>query len=188
MRTIALLLVGVAIGWTASSVDWTRTAVGQDGAIGVEPAIEAEAIAPADAATQPANDPAGGGERSIRRQRDGILRRRGLLPARETPPAANAPSEAPAFAPASEAPASTEAMPYGSPGAELVPPLADREAMRGPALLPASAASSAGRYQLAAYNTSSQYGYYIVDTTTGRVWHGVQGSAPRLVAETLPER
>ena len=183
MRTTVLLLAGVAIGWGASGVAWTRPAVGQEGAIGVGPASEAEATSPAGA------DPAAGGERSIRRQRDGVLRRRGLLPSRETPPAATAPSEAPAFAPASEAAANAEAMPYGNPGAELVAPLDDLEATRGPTLALANpAASSVGRYQVAAFNTSTTYGYYVIDTATGRVWYGLHGSAPQLVVGMLPER
>ena len=189
MRTIALLMVGAAIGWTASGVDWTRTAVAQDAAIGDAPALQPEVIAPAGAAPQAAAAPAPGEERSIRRQRDGVLRRRGILPSREAAPAASDASEAPAFSPGGAVPASAEAMPAGIPGAEVAPPLGGLDAVPGPALLPAgNAPSSRGRYQLSAFNTSSTYGYYVLDTVTGRVWIGLQGSAPRLVVEKLPER
>ena len=36
MRTFALLFLGVVVGWTASCVDWTREAVGQEGSIVTE--------------------------------------------------------------------------------------------------------------------------------------------------------
>ena len=66
----------------------------------------------------------------------------------------------------------------------------DPEAPVGPALSTASPATAPiGRYQIAAFGSSTNnYGYYVVDTTTGRVWYGMQGSPPRLVAQSLPER
>jgi hypothetical protein len=42
MRTLALLFLGVVVGWAASGVDWSREAVGQDAARNPEPSgIEA---------------------------------------------------------------------------------------------------------------------------------------------------
>jgi hypothetical protein len=37
MRALCLLIVGVVIGWAASSVDWSRAAVGQEAARDPEP-------------------------------------------------------------------------------------------------------------------------------------------------------
>lgn len=131
MRTTALLLIGLAVGWVASGVEWNRDAYGQ------EP-VEGEVL---------------------RRQRDGVLRRRGLLPSRETPIPANA-EEAPPFV--------VEPMPS-------TPPVPGAN----------NAASLVGRYQVSAYGTSNGHGCYIVDTMTGKTWHTTNGQRPEIVASGL---
>jgi hypothetical protein len=53
MRTFALLLLGVVVGWVASGLNWTRAAVGQEGSILTERLTPPEAVAAGDAvATQ----------------------------------------------------------------------------------------------------------------------------------------
>jgi hypothetical protein len=48
--------------------------------------------------------------------------------------------------------------------------------------------SQINRYQISSFGSSSNHGYYVVDSTTGRIWHGVQGATPRLVVTELPEK
>ncbi len=50
-----------------------------------------------------------------------------------------------------------------------------------PAAPAAAAPGPIGRYQIAAYATSSNYGCYLLDTTTGDVWHATSGSRMRAV-------
>ena len=155
MKPFALLIVGVVVGWAASGVDWTREALGQD-------------------------PPSAGSERSIRRERDGVLRRRGLLPSRED--ASPTPdTEAPAFNPNTTG----EPMPYVPPGFD---------ASRGPSLhvepisSPTPSATThgpLGRYQVSAYGWPGGHGCYIVDTLTGKTWHAVNGQRTEVVNEAL---
>ena len=49
MRTFALLLLGVVVGWAASGVNWTRDAVGQEGSIVTERLTPPEPVAAAGA-------------------------------------------------------------------------------------------------------------------------------------------
>ena len=91
MRTIALLFLGVVVGWAASGVDWSREAVAQEA-------------------------PRRGAERSIRRERDGALLRR-VLPSREAEAATPA-TEAPAFDPNSSVEPGPSLSPGPSPGME----------------------------------------------------------------------
>jgi hypothetical protein len=49
MKPLSLLLLGVVVGWAASSVDWSRDAVGQDGSILTERLTPPEAVAAGDA-------------------------------------------------------------------------------------------------------------------------------------------
>src|SRR5690606_7273032 len=91
MRTIALLVLGVIVGWAANGVDWSREAFAQEA-------------------------PRRGAERSIRRERDGALRRR-VLPPRE----AEAPTpatEAPPFDPNTNVEPGASLSPGPSPGME----------------------------------------------------------------------
>ncbi len=147
MRTIALLFLGVVVGWAASGVDWSREAFAQEA-------------------------PRRGAERSIRRERDGALRRR-VLPPRE----AEAPTpatEAPAFDPNSS----------GEPG-----PSPGMEELAEPIVVPTPAAVSAsplpGRFQVSAYGSASGHGCYVVDTATGQMWHIANGQPPQVVASGL---
>ena len=94
MRTIALLFLGVVVGWAASGVDWNREAFAQEA-------------------------PRRGAERSIRRERDGLLRRRGALPSRETEAPAPA-TEAPAFDPSGDVEPKPYVAPAPSPGLEAL--------------------------------------------------------------------
>lgn len=53
MKPLSLLFLGVVVGWAASSVDWTRAAVGQEGSIVTERLTPPEAVAAGEAvATQ----------------------------------------------------------------------------------------------------------------------------------------
>ena len=162
MRTFSLLLVGVVIGWAASGVDWSREAVGQ------EP-----------------TPPTAGAERSIRRERDGVLRRRGLLPPRQS--AAPTPgTEAPPYDPNADA----EPRPYVPPGVDSQPgPVIGMEELSEPIAEPTRGGVPSpgllGRYQISAYGSPSGHGCYIVDTMTGRTWHISNGQPPQNVAEAL---
>lgn len=49
MRTLALLFLGVVVGWAAGGADWTRDAVGQEGSILTERLTPPEAVAAGDA-------------------------------------------------------------------------------------------------------------------------------------------
>lgn len=153
MRTIALLFLGVIVGWAASGVDWSREAVAQEA-------------------------PRRGAERSIRRERDGALRRR-VLPPRE--------AEAPT--PATEAPpfdpnANVEPGPSLSPG-----PNPGMEELAEPIVEPTHAAVSSpalpGRFQVSAYCAANGHGCYVVDTATGQTWHIANGQPPQVVASGL---
>jgi hypothetical protein len=162
MRTFSLLLVGVVIGWAASGVDWSREAVGQE-----------------------SPPPTAGAERSNRRERDGVLRRRGLLPSRET--AAPTPgTDAPPYDPNSSA----EPRPYVPPGFDAQPsPALGMEELGEPIVEPTRGAvplpGLLGRYQVSAYGSPSGHGCYIVDTITGRTWHVNNGQPPQVVADAL---
>lgn len=167
MKPLYVLLVGVAVGWAVSGVDWNHEAVGQE-----------------------SSPPAAGAERSIRRG-EGVLRRRGLLPQREA--ATPTPStDAPAFAPAGEG----EPMPYVPPGfdAQQKPaintPLIG-EPISGPIIEPAQGTSPAAiqinRYQISAYASQSNNGAYVIDSATGKVWRVSAGMKPVLVTDQLPE-
>jgi hypothetical protein len=162
MRTLSLLLVGVVIGWAASGVDWSREAVGQE-----------------------SPPPTAGAERSIRRERDGVLRRRGLLPSRET--AAPTPgTDAPPYDPNADA----EPRPYVPPGFDSQPgPTLGMEELGEPIAAPTRGAVPSpgllGRYQVSAYGSPSGHGCYIVDTITGRTWHVNNGQPPQVVADAL---
>jgi hypothetical protein len=181
MRTLCLLIVGVVVGWAASGVDWSRDAVGQ------EPAIDAEAIEGATLTDEPARAPGIGGERSIRRERDGILRRRGILPPREAP----APADAPPFEPTSDAPVTPAGnQPYSSPAwGPTAHPSFGPDVASGPALAPADEATLLiGRYQVSAYGSPSSNGCYIIDTATGRVWRATNRQPPQFVGELPPQQ
>jgi hypothetical protein len=162
MRTLALLFLGVVVGWAAAGVDWSREAVGQD-----------------------SSTPTAGAERSIRRERDGVLRRRGLLPPRET--AAPTPgTDAPPYDPNGSA----EPKPYVPPGFDSQPgPTLGMEELGEPIAEPTRGAvplpGLLGRYQVSAYGSPSGHGCYIVDTMTGRTWHINNGQPPQVVAEAL---
>ena len=153
MRTIALLFLGVVVGWAASGVDWSREAFAQEA-------------------------PRRGAERSIRRERDGALRRR-VLPPRE----AEAPTpatEAPPFDPNSNV----------EPGFNVTPgPSAGMEELAEPIVEPTHAAVSLpplpGRFQVSAYGSPSGHGCYVVDTATGQAWHIANGQPPEVVAAGL---
>ena len=162
MRTLCLVLVGVVVGWAASGVDLSREAAGQD-----------------------SSTPTPGAERSIRRERDGVLRRRGLLPPRET--AAPAPgTDAPRYDPNANAEPRPDVPPSFDPRQgpslgmeELAEPSAEpaRNAVSSPGVL--------GRYQVSAYGSPNGHGCYIVDTMTGRTWHVSNGQPPQVVSEAL---
>lgn len=153
MRTIALLFLGVIIGWAASGVDWSREAFAQEA-------------------------PRRGAERSIRRERDGALRRR-VLPPREaeTPTPA---TDAPPYDPNS----SVAPGPYATPG-----PSSGMEELAEPIVEPTHAALSSpslpGRFQVSAYGSASGHGCYVVDTATGQTWHIANGQPPEVVAVGL---
>ena len=143
-------------------VDWSREAVGQ------EP-----------------TPPTAGAERSNRRERDGVLRRRGLLPPRET--AVPTPgTEAPPYDPNADA----EPRPYVPPGVDSQPgPVIGMEELSEPIAEPTRGAVPSpgllGRYQVSAYGSPSGHGCYIVDTMTGRTWHVANGQPPQVVADAL---
>jgi hypothetical protein len=153
MRTFALLFLGVVLGWVASGVDWSRESVAQEA-------------------------PRRGAERSIRRERDGALRRR-VLPPRETGAPTPA-TEAPAFDPNSN----VEPGPYVSPG-----PSPGMEELAEPIVEPTRAALSShglpGRFQVSAYGSANGHGCYVVDTATGQTWHIANGQPPQVVASGL---
>ena len=92
MRTTALLLIGLAVGWVASGVEGHEDAYAQN---------PAEAEVP-------------------RAQRDGVLRRRGILPSREAPAPTNT-TDAPPFVVGESVPAPASPVgryqisAYGSP-------------------------------------------------------------------------
>ncbi|WP_428304337.1 hypothetical protein [Lacipirellula sp.] len=165
MKPIWLLLIGVVLGWAASGVDWSREAVGQE-----------------------SSPPPAGAERSIRRG-DGVLRRRGLLPQRDS--ASPSPTtDAPAFTPNADA----ESMPNVPPGLDAqqktgVDTLQIGETIAGPVLEPVESAVPEailpGRYQVSAYGNPQGHGCYITDTVTGRTWHVNNAQAPQVVTEAL---
>ena len=153
MRTIALLFLGVVFGWAASGVDWSREAFAQEA-------------------------PRRGAERSIRRERDGALRRR-VLPPRETG-APTPVTEAPAFNPNSNVEPGPYVSPSPSPGMEeLAEPIVEptHTAVSSPAL--------PGRFQVSAYGSANGHGCYVVDTATGQTWHIANGQPPQVVASGL---
>jgi hypothetical protein len=45
MRTLALLILGIVVGWAASGADWSREAVGQEDSILTERLTPPEAVA-----------------------------------------------------------------------------------------------------------------------------------------------
>ena len=47
--------------------------------------------------------------------------------------------------------------------------------------------SQINRYQISSFGTSTDNVYYVIDSTTGRVWNGTNGAGPKLVASELPE-
>jgi len=153
MRPIALLFLGVIVGWTASGVDWSREAFAQEA-------------------------PRRGAERSIRREREGALRRR-VLPSREaeTPTPA---TEAPPFDPNTNVEPGPSLSPGPSPGMEeLAEPIVEptHAAVSSPAL--------PGRFQVSAYGAANGHGCYVVDTATGQTWHIANGQPPQVVASGL---
>lgn len=153
MRTIALLFLGVVVGWAASGVDWSREAVAQEA-------------------------PRRGAERSIRRERDGALRRR-VLPSRDAEASTPA-TEAPPYDPNS----SVAPGPFATPG-----PSSRMEELAEPIVEPMHAAVSLpplpGRFQVSAYGSPSGHGCYVVDTATGQTWHIANGQPPEVVAAGL---
>jgi hypothetical protein len=48
--------------------------------------------------------------------------------------------------------------------------------------------SQINRYQVSSFGASTNNGYYVIDSTTGRVWYGANGARPKLVASELPEK
>lgn len=153
MRTLALLFLGVVVGWAASGVDWSREAVAQEA-------------------------PRRGAERSIRREREGALRRR-VLPPRETGAPTPA-TEAPPYDPSSNFEPGTYGAPTPSPGMEeLGEPIVEptRAAITSPVL--------PGRFQVSAYGSANGHGCYVVDTATGQTWHIANGQPPQVVASGL---
>jgi hypothetical protein len=48
--------------------------------------------------------------------------------------------------------------------------------------------SQINRYQISSFGAPPAHGYYVIDSTTGRVWYGANGRKPKLVADTLPEK
>ena len=156
MRAIALLFLGVVVGWTVSGVDWSQEAVAQEA-------------------------PRRGAERSIRRERDGALRRR-VLPSRE----AEAPTpatEAPPFDPNTNVVPGPDVAPGPTPGMEeLAEPIVEptQAAVSSPAL--------PGRFQVSAYGAPNGHGCYVVDTATGQTWHIANGQPPQVVASGLTPR
>jgi hypothetical protein len=153
MRTIALLFLGVVIGWAASGVDWSREAVAQEA-------------------------PRRGAERSIRRERDGALRRR-LLPSREAEASAPA-AEAPPYDPNSKIEPELNVTPGPSTGMEeLAEPIVEptHAAIASPGL--------PGRFQVSAYGWTNGHGCYVVDTVTGQTWHVANGQPAQVVTAGL---
>ncbi|QDT75907.1 hypothetical protein [Lacipirellula limnantheis] len=168
MRFFCLILLGVLVGWGASDIQWNREAAGQDA---------------------PARAP--GAERSIRPDREGVLRRRGLLPPRD--PASPAPTgEAPPYQPSGEATpdAAMESGATAALGFE-VPQGANRamEELGDPIAAPTRAAAATGgllgRFQASAYGAASGHGCYVVDTMTGAIWHVSNAQPPQLVTAAL---
>lgn len=160
MKPICLLIVGIVVGWAALGVNWSREAIGQ----GSPP-------------------PTAGAERSIRRERDGFLRRRGLLPPREAA-APNPATDAPPYDPNGNEP-----KPYVPPGFDRQGPVLGLEEIVEPIPTPSSGMTSGseiGRFQVSAYGSPSSNGCYIIDTKTGRTWRVANGQPPQLVGE-LPQ-
>lgn len=60
MKPLALVLVGIALGWAASGVDWSRDAVGQERQLpttNAEASIVAERLAPPEAVASAPAEP-----------------------------------------------------------------------------------------------------------------------------------
>jgi hypothetical protein len=164
VRTLGLLLIGLVASWAALGVDWSEYARAQE-------------------------SPARGAERSIRRERDGVLRRRRILPPREA--AAPTPeTDAPPFEPSGN----DGARPYVPPGFESQSrarlnseEIVDRvgEPVAAPTRIAPSSFEAPGRFQVAAYGTSTSHGCYVVDTVTGQTWHIANGQPPQVVVSGL---
>ncbi|MBA4106140.1 MAG: hypothetical protein C0485_10300 [Pirellula sp.] len=114
-----------------------------------------------------------------------MLRRRGLLPPRESS-APTPGTDAPPYDPNSN----VEPRPYVPPGFDSQQgPSLDMEELGEPMVEPTRGAVPGagllGRFQVSAYGSPSGHGCYIVDTMTGRTWHVANGQPPQVVAPAL---
>jgi hypothetical protein len=152
MRTFALLIVGVVVGWAASGGDWSREAVGEESPTDVAPSLQ-ESVP--DQAPQPIEQrsptdrsgPRWIYEESRSFDNDGNSI---TVPTRRD---AN-----------------------DSMKRRTIIPRATRRVQAD------SEPNLVGRFQATAYGSPSGHGCYIVDTMTGQTWHILNGQPPQVVA------
>lgn len=156
MRALALMFLGVVVGWTASGVDWSREAIGQDASTDLtEPSPLDTVPDRASSALEQKSPTDRSGPRWIyeesrsfdtegnsitvptRRDANDPLKRRTIIP---------------------------------------------RATRR---VLAASEPNLVGRFQATAYGSPNGHGCYVVDTMTGQTWHILNGQPPQVVAAGL---
>ena len=162
MRVLALLIVGVVVGWAASGVDWSREAVGQD-TFNATTDSEVPAV------------PKGG--RFIAAPTDPMMIER---PASEN-------FSRPRQWPRRVFETRMEIDANGQQHVVKVSRLVNADGSIVPEPTP-PAENLVGRFQATAYGSPNGHGCYIVDTMTGKTWHVANGQLqPHIVTEGLSQ-
>ena len=171
MRTLALLFLGVVVGWAASGVDWSREAVGEGKVVIGSAPLSDDHLVPdsslsnrntaliADPVPGISPEPTGPrGNADWNQQHDGIWPR----PVWET------------------------RMQFDANGQQH--PVKVSRLVNADGSIAPETPALVGRFQASAYGSPNGHGCFVVDTMTGKTWHVANAQQPQVVTEALSQK